>query len=74
MAFSYTPMEKQEAYFLISSAPSKYGYSSAHLRYAALQGAINLVAQKGKISTIHFGLVGTYGQLSFTPKNMQDSK
>ncbi len=74
MASSYTPMEKQEAYFLISSAPSKYGYSSAHLRYAALQEAVNFVAQKGKISTTHFGLVETYGQLSFTPKNMQDSK
>ncbi len=74
MAFSYIPMEKQEAYFLISSTSSRYGYSSAHLRYAVLQGAINLVAQKGKISTTHLGLVRTYGQLSFTPKDMQDSK
>ncbi len=41
-------MEKQEAYFLISSAPSKYGYSSAHLRYAALQEAVNFVALEGK--------------------------
>ncbi|WP_375636660.1 MULTISPECIES: hypothetical protein [unclassified Bartonella] len=48
MASSYTPMEKQEFYFLISSAPSKYGYSSANLRYAALQGAINFVALEGQ--------------------------
>ncbi|WP_208439571.1 hypothetical protein [Bartonella grahamii] len=48
MAFSYTPMEKQEAYFLISSTSSRYGYNSAHLRYAALQGAVNFVALEGK--------------------------
>ncbi len=40
----------------------------------ALQGAVNFVALGQKIPTIHFGLIGTYGQLSFTPKNMQDSK
>ncbi len=67
-------MEKQESCFLISSAPSKYGYSSANLHYAALQGATNFVAQKGKISTTHLDLVETYGQLSFTPKNIQDSE
>ncbi len=48
MAFSYTPMEKQEAYFLISSTSSRYSYSSAHLRYAALQGVVNFVALEGK--------------------------
>ncbi|WP_375677744.1 MULTISPECIES: autotransporter outer membrane beta-barrel domain-containing protein [unclassified Bartonella] len=48
MAFSYIPMEKQEAYFLISSTSSRYGYSSAHLRYAALQGGVNFVALEGK--------------------------
>ncbi len=45
----------------------------ADLHYAVLQGAINLVVQKEKISTTHLGLVRTYGQLSFTPKDMQDA-
>ncbi|WP_281356854.1 autotransporter outer membrane beta-barrel domain-containing protein [Bartonella gabonensis] len=28
---------------------------------------------EGHNTTTHFGLVGTYGQLSFTPKGMKDA-
>nr|WP_246464869.1 autotransporter outer membrane beta-barrel domain-containing protein [Bartonella phoceensis] len=75
--------EQQNSFFLNTyggtrtlsseSAPLKYGYSGAHLRYAALQGGMNFAALKGQNTITHFGLVGTYGQLSFTPKNMQDA-
>nr|WP_234924839.1 autotransporter outer membrane beta-barrel domain-containing protein [Bartonella vinsonii] len=52
--------------------PLKYGYG-ADLRYAALQAGVTLAAIEGQNSTTHFGLVATYGQLSFTPKDMQDA-
>nr|WP_275065426.1 autotransporter outer membrane beta-barrel domain-containing protein [Bartonella sp. AU15XJBT] len=75
--------EKQNGFFLYTyggtgtlsseSAPRKYGYSGAHLRYAALQGGVNFAALEGQNTTTHFGLIGTYGQLSFTPKNMKDA-
>ncbi|WP_273721796.1 MULTISPECIES: autotransporter outer membrane beta-barrel domain-containing protein, partial [unclassified Bartonella] len=74
--------EKQSGFFLytyggtgtLSSArgPLQYGYG-AHLRYAALQGGVNFAALEGQNTTTHFGLVGTYGQLSFTPKDMKDA-
>ncbi|WP_375683238.1 autotransporter domain-containing protein, partial [Bartonella sp. AP3QHHD] len=32
-----------------------------------------LAAIEGQNTTTHFGLVGTYGQLSFTPKDMKDA-
>ncbi|WP_017195921.1 autotransporter outer membrane beta-barrel domain-containing protein [Bartonella birtlesii] len=50
----------------------EYGYG-AHIRYAALQGGVNFTALEGHNTTVHFGLAGTYGQLSFTPKDMQDA-
>ncbi|WP_039762601.1 autotransporter outer membrane beta-barrel domain-containing protein, partial [Bartonella queenslandensis] len=78
-----TQQEKQNGFFLDTygstgtlsseSAPRQYGYSGAHLRYAALQGGVNFAALEGHNTTTHLGLVGTYGQLSFTPKDMQDA-
>ncbi|WP_212113099.1 autotransporter domain-containing protein, partial [Bartonella queenslandensis] len=75
--------EKQNGFFLYTygstgtlsseNAPHQYGYSGAHLRYAALQGGVNFAALEGHNTTTHLGLVGTYGQLSFTPKDMQDA-
>ncbi|WP_208434141.1 autotransporter outer membrane beta-barrel domain-containing protein [Bartonella taylorii] len=75
--------EKKTGFFLYTygntgtlsseSSPRKYGYSGADIRYAALQGGIALPALKGKNITTHLGLVGTYGQISFTPKDMQDA-
>ncbi|WP_208442455.1 autotransporter domain-containing protein, partial [Bartonella raoultii] len=75
--------EKQSGFFLYTygstgnfsseNAPRQYGYSGAHLRYAALQGGVNFTVREGQNTTTHFGLIGTYGQLSFTPKNMKDA-
>ncbi|WP_208441150.1 autotransporter outer membrane beta-barrel domain-containing protein [Bartonella raoultii] len=59
--------------FSSENAPRQYGYSGAHLHYAALQGGVNFAAIEGQNTTTHFGLIGTYGQLSFTPKNMKDA-
>ncbi|WP_246787105.1 autotransporter outer membrane beta-barrel domain-containing protein [Bartonella tribocorum] len=58
----------------LSSArgPLEYGYG-ARLRYAALQGGVNFAALEGHNTTTHLGLLGTYGQLSFTPKDMKDA-
>ncbi|WP_254492944.1 autotransporter outer membrane beta-barrel domain-containing protein [Bartonella sp. B1099] len=75
--------EKQNGFFLHTygstgtfsseSAPRQYGYSGADLRYAALQGGVNFATLEGHNTTTRFGLLGTYGQLSFTPKNMRDA-
>ncbi|QEE09670.1 autotransporter outer membrane beta-barrel domain-containing protein [Bartonella kosoyi] len=75
--------EKQNGFFLHTygstgtfsseSAPRQYGYSGADLRYAALQGGVNFATLEGHNTTTRFGLIGTYGQLSFTPKDMQDA-
>ncbi|WP_375697006.1 autotransporter outer membrane beta-barrel domain-containing protein [Bartonella sp. AC70YNML] len=51
--------------------PLKYGYG-ADVRYAALQAGVTLAVLEGQNTTTHFGLVGTYGRLSFTPKDMDD--
>ncbi|WP_375652109.1 autotransporter outer membrane beta-barrel domain-containing protein, partial [Bartonella sp. LB28NMGDW] len=74
--------EKQTGFFLytygntgtLSSerGPLKYGYG-ADIRYAALQAGVTFAALEGQNTTTHFGLVGTYGRLSFTPKEMQDA-
>ncbi|WP_375667435.1 autotransporter outer membrane beta-barrel domain-containing protein, partial [Bartonella sp. AC130YNZD] len=74
--------EKQTGFFLytygstgtLSSerGPLKYGYG-ADIRYTALQAGVTLAAIEGQNTTTHFGLVGTYGQLSFTPKDMKDA-
>ncbi|WP_425523232.1 autotransporter outer membrane beta-barrel domain-containing protein [Bartonella taylorii] len=52
--------------------PLKYGYG-ADIRYAALQAGVTLAAIEQQNITTRFGLVGTYGQMSFTPKDMQDA-
>ncbi|WP_375642204.1 autotransporter outer membrane beta-barrel domain-containing protein [Bartonella sp. CM100XJJH] len=52
--------------------PLKYGYGT-DIRYAALQAGVTLAAIEGQSTTTHLGLLGTYGQLSFTPKEMQDA-
>ncbi|WP_406604199.1 autotransporter outer membrane beta-barrel domain-containing protein [Bartonella gliris] len=74
--------EKQTGFFLytygstgtLSSerGPLKYGYG-ADIRYAALQGGITLAAIEGQSVTTHLGLLGTYGKLSFTPKDMANA-
>ncbi|WP_375703619.1 autotransporter outer membrane beta-barrel domain-containing protein [Bartonella sp. AD13SXNS] len=53
--------------------PLRYGYD-ADVNYGALQLGIILAALESKDISTHFGLLGTYGKLSFTPKEMQDSE
>ncbi|WP_375665392.1 autotransporter outer membrane beta-barrel domain-containing protein [Bartonella sp. TT121SHDZB] len=50
--------------------PFKYGYG-ADIRYAAVQAGGALAAMESQNVTMHFGLMGTYGKLSFTPKDME---
>ncbi|WP_425277835.1 autotransporter outer membrane beta-barrel domain-containing protein [Bartonella rattimassiliensis] len=52
--------------------PLKYGYG-ADIRYAALQAGITLMENEGQNTTTRFGLVSSYGQLSFTPKDIADA-
>ncbi|EJF76673.1 outer membrane autotransporter barrel domain-containing protein [Bartonella sp. DB5-6] len=52
--------------------PLEYGYG-ADIRYAAIQAGLALPALERQNTTTHFGFVGTYGQMSFTPKDMQDA-
>ncbi len=52
--------------------PLKYGYG-ADIRYAAIQSGVALTTLEGHSTTTHLGLLGTYGRLSFTPKEMQDA-
>ncbi|EJF75626.1 autotransporter outer membrane beta-barrel domain-containing protein [Bartonella alsatica] len=75
--------EKKNSFFLYTygstgtlfseRAPRKYGYSGANFGYTALQGGATLAELEEHNITTHFGLVGTYGQLSFTPKDMKDA-
>ncbi len=53
--------------------PLHYGYG-ADVNYTALQLGVILAALEGKDISTHFGLLGTYGKLAFTPKEMQDSE
>ncbi|WP_208438381.1 autotransporter outer membrane beta-barrel domain-containing protein [Bartonella vinsonii] len=50
----------------------QYGYG-ADIRYATTQAGASLVEIEGQNITTHLGLMGTYGQLSFTPKEMEDA-
>ncbi|VEJ45933.1 autotransporter outer membrane beta-barrel domain-containing protein [Bartonella vinsonii] len=50
--------------------PLKYGYG-ADIRYAAAQAGASLLEIESQNITTHFGLIGTYGQISFTPKQME---
>ncbi|KEG22185.1 autotransporter outer membrane beta-barrel domain-containing protein [Bartonella bacilliformis] len=76
-------IENKKNIFLISSysdsltlssnrSALEYGYG-AGMYYAALQAGLALTTLEHKNSTTLFGLLGTYGELSFTPKDMEDS-
>ncbi|MET3589733.1 outer membrane autotransporter protein [Bartonella silvatica] len=56
-----------------SRTPLQYGYN-ADVRYAALQAGIILAALEEQNVTTSFGLLGTYGKLAFTPKDIEDVK
>ncbi|OPB30106.1 autotransporter outer membrane beta-barrel domain-containing protein [Bartonella sp. WD12.1] len=51
----------------------EYGYG-ADIGYAAIQTGVALTALEGQNTSSYFGLLGTYGKLSFTPQNMADVK
>ncbi|MDD9333671.1 MAG: autotransporter outer membrane beta-barrel domain-containing protein, partial [Bartonella sp.] len=48
----------------------EYGYG-ADLRYNALQIGVALGALENQNTTTNFGLLGTYGRVSFTPKDIE---
>ncbi|WP_078690104.1 autotransporter outer membrane beta-barrel domain-containing protein [Bartonella schoenbuchensis] len=49
----------------------EYGYG-ADIGYAAIQTGVALAALESQNISSYFGLLGTYGKLSFTPQNMAD--
>ncbi|WP_175868919.1 autotransporter outer membrane beta-barrel domain-containing protein [Bartonella gabonensis] len=50
--------------------PLQYSYG-ADIHYAALQAGFTLAALEDQNMTTNFGLLGTYGKLAFTPKDME---
>ncbi|ABM44634.1 autotransporter outer membrane beta-barrel domain-containing protein [Bartonella bacilliformis] len=79
------PVEKKGEQFAISLSsygnkltlssdrtPFDYGYH-ADVNYGALQAGLSLVEWDNKDSITHFGLLGNYGRLFFTPKDVPDS-
>ncbi|WP_375666352.1 autotransporter outer membrane beta-barrel domain-containing protein [Bartonella sp. TT121SHDZB] len=50
--------------------PLQYGYG-ADIHYAALQAGVTLAALEEQNIAMNWGLLGTYGKLSFTPKDME---
>ncbi|WP_273719008.1 MULTISPECIES: autotransporter outer membrane beta-barrel domain-containing protein [Bartonella] len=55
-----------------SRSPLEYGYG-ADVCYAALQAGMALATLENQSLTANFGLLGTYGKLAFTPKDMEGS-
>ncbi|WP_375609243.1 MULTISPECIES: autotransporter outer membrane beta-barrel domain-containing protein [unclassified Bartonella] len=55
-----------------SRSSLEYGYG-ADVHYAALQAGMTLATLENQNITANFGLLGTYGKLSFTPKDMEGS-
>lgn len=49
------------------------GSLHADIRYAALQAGATLIARKDQNISTNFGFFGTYGKLSFAPKNAESS-
>ncbi|WP_254492298.1 autotransporter outer membrane beta-barrel domain-containing protein [Bartonella sp. B1099] len=52
---------------------AKQGGIHANIRYAALQAGAILIAREDQNISANFGFFGTYGKLSFTPKNAENS-
>ncbi|EJF86701.1 autotransporter outer membrane beta-barrel domain-containing protein, partial [Candidatus Bartonella washoeensis] len=50
--------------------PLQYGYG-ADVQYTAVQAGVTLAALEDQNITANFGLLGTYGKLAFTPKDME---
>ncbi|WP_455476354.1 autotransporter outer membrane beta-barrel domain-containing protein [Bartonella sp. B17] len=56
-----------------NQGPLQYGYD-ADVNYYALQAGVTLAALESGDITTDFGLLGTYGKVSFTPKGMEGSE
>ncbi|MBB5073951.1 outer membrane autotransporter protein [Bartonella callosciuri] len=54
-------------------SPLQYGYG-ADIRYAALQAGVVLAVLEDENVTTNFGILGTYGKLAFTPKEIEGSE
>ncbi|WP_455476811.1 autotransporter outer membrane beta-barrel domain-containing protein [Bartonella sp. B41] len=63
----------EKANLFSNHKPRHHGYD-ASMNYAALQVGAPLAALEGEDTTTHFGLLGSYGKLSFTPKDVKDSE
>ncbi|WP_441296306.1 autotransporter outer membrane beta-barrel domain-containing protein [Bartonella harrusi] len=69
--------KKNKGFFLssygsIATLSSQYDYET-NIRYAATQAGFTASTQYGKNATLYWGLIGTYGQLSLTPKDIEDA-
>ncbi|UNF44951.1 autotransporter outer membrane beta-barrel domain-containing protein [Bartonella krasnovii] len=53
--------------------PTEQGRIHADIRYAALQAGATLIAREHQSISTNFGFFGTYGKLSFAPKNAESS-
>ncbi|WP_375683891.1 autotransporter outer membrane beta-barrel domain-containing protein [Bartonella sp. AP285QHHD] len=77
----FEPKDHPERGVFLSSYGNKSTFSSkvqakqdgiqADIRYAALQAGATLIALKDQNISSNFGLFGTYGKLSCTPKNKE---
>lgn len=55
-----------------SRSPLEYSYG-ADVHYAAIQAGMTLATLENQNMTANLGLLGTYGKLTFTPKDMEGS-
>lgn len=55
------------------SVKAEQGSLHADIRYAALQAGATLIAREDQNISTNFGFFGTYGKLSFAPKNAESS-
>ncbi|WP_375623987.1 MULTISPECIES: autotransporter outer membrane beta-barrel domain-containing protein [unclassified Bartonella] len=55
-----------------SRSPLEYGYG-ANVHYTAIQAGMTLTTLENQNITANLGLLGTYGKLAFTPKDMEGS-
>ncbi|UNF40131.1 autotransporter outer membrane beta-barrel domain-containing protein [Bartonella krasnovii] len=67
------PTEQEDVPTEQESVPTEQGRIHADIRYAALQAGATLIAREHQSISTNFGFFGTYGKLSFAPKNAESS-
>ncbi|UNF51652.1 autotransporter outer membrane beta-barrel domain-containing protein [Bartonella krasnovii] len=67
------PTEQESVPTEQESVPTEQGRIHADIRYAALQAGATLIAREHQSISTNFGFFGTYGKLSFAPKNAESS-